>query len=188
MDPVSHALLGVASGLSVMPRNTKIAALAGLAGALLPDADVLISSAGDPLLNVEYHRHFSHALIAAPVGALIAAGVLWLALRRRAAFGMLYWPALAGFINAILLDACTSYGTRLLWPFTDTRFAWSVVAVVDPVPTLILLAGVVLALKSGLAWRARIAIVAVIAYLGAGALQQHRARHACRHDAAAARG
>jgi inner membrane protein len=176
MDPLSHALLGAASGLSLSRRCTRVAALAGAAGAVLPDADVVIRSASDPLLNVEYHRHFSHALIVAPAGAAIAAGALWLVLRRRAAFNALYWPALAGYVSAILLDACTSYGTRLFWPLADTRAALSVVAVVDPVPTLMLLVGVALALQRDLARPARIAVAGLLVYLGLGALQQERAR------------
>ncbi|MDP1717511.1 MAG: hypothetical protein Q8L40_05495, partial [Burkholderiales bacterium] len=75
-------------------------------------------------------------------------------------------------------------GTRLLWPFADTRFAWSVVAVVDPLPTLMLLAGVILALKAGSAPRARIAIATVVLYLGVGALQQARVRDAAEQLAA----
>ena len=46
--------------------------MVGLAAGLLADADVLISSANDPLLNIEYHRHFSHSLFFIPIGAAIA--------------------------------------------------------------------------------------------------------------------
>lgn len=187
MDPVSHALLGAASGRSVAHRHGRYAMLAGLAGALLPDADVLIGSGGDPLLAVEYHRHFSHSLTAAPLGALFAAGAVWLALRRRAAFGVLYVAALAGFVSAILLDACTSYGTRLLWPFDDARFSWSIVAVIDPLMTLILIAGTVLALKTDSAARARVTLFLALIYLGGGWMQRERAA-AVTQELAAARG
>ena len=76
MDPFSHALLGAASGHAAARSHRKAAALAGAAGALLPDADVLVPSASDPLLALEYHRHFSHALVISPLVALIASALL----------------------------------------------------------------------------------------------------------------
>ncbi|MDB2316436.1 metal-dependent hydrolase, partial [Luminiphilus sp.] len=33
--------------------------------------------------------------------------------------------ALVGYATHGLLDACTTYGTMLLWPFSDARIAWS---------------------------------------------------------------
>lgn len=175
MDPLSHALLGAASGQSVARRSGRIAAVAGALGALLPDADVLIGSDTDPLLALEYHRQFTHSVAAAPVGAFIVAAVLWLLMRRRAAFGNLYVSALAGYVSALLLDACTSYGTQLLWPFSDRRFSASIVAVIDPVVTLVLLAGVAIALRSSSAKAARTSIAIVVAYLGFGWVQHERA-------------
>ena len=43
--------------------------------------------------------------------------------------------AVVGYLSHILLDACTSFGTQVLWPLTDRRFAASIVAVIDPVVT-----------------------------------------------------
>ncbi|MFZ5462329.1 MAG: metal-dependent hydrolase [Pseudomonadota bacterium] len=187
MDPLSHALLGAAGGQGLVRRHGRAAALAGFAGAMLPDADVLIGAADDPLLNIEFHRHFSHAIVSAPLGALLAATLVWLVLRRRAPFAVLYGSALIGFLSAILLDACTSYGTRLLWPLAETRFAWSVVAVVDPLFTLILLVGVGLALWRGRPGPATVALALAVLYLGFGWLQRERAE-AYMETVAAARG
>lgn len=178
MDPFSHALLGAASGQSLARAGRGMAALAAAAAALLPDADIFIASDSDPLLGIEYHRHFTHSLLAAPVGALIVAGVIRLALRRGLPFTALYWPALAGYLSAVLLDACTSYGTQLLWPFSNRRFGWNIIAVVDPVMTLVLLVGVVLAFRRGIAKPARIALFVAAIYLGCGWLQRERAEAA----------
>lgn len=175
MDPFSHALLGAAGGQLAGRGHVRAAALAGFAGAMLPDADVFIGAADDPLLNIEFHRHFSHAFVSAPLGALLMAGLTWLLLRRRVPLAVLYWPALIGFISAILLDACTSYGTRLLWPFSIERHSWSIVAVVDPLFTLILLTGVALSLRIRRIRPAAIALAAALLYLGLGWLQRERA-------------
>jgi inner membrane protein len=101
--------------------------------------------------------------------------VLWFAVKRKHEPLPLFIAALAGYLSAVLLDACTSYGTQLLWPFTDKRFAASIVAVIDPVVTLILLIGVVAAFRAASAKAAGIAIAATLVYLGFGWLQRERA-------------
>lgn len=176
MDPVSHALLGAVSAYALARAPRRTAALAGALGALLPDADVLIRSSADPLLTLEYHRHFTHALPMAPLLALLPAVLLWLILRRRVPLRGLYGAALLGVVSASLLDACTSYGVHLLWPFVERRHAWSIVAVVDPVVTLVLAVGLVLALKRDAVRRSRVALAAVLAYLALGWVQNERVR------------
>ena len=48
-----------------------MAALVGAVAGMTADLDVLIRSSADPLLNLEYHRHFSHSLLFVPLGALL---------------------------------------------------------------------------------------------------------------------
>ena len=189
MDIVTHALLGAASAFARRrPRtHARAAATAGALGAMLPDMDVFIQSAQDPLLVVEYHRQFSHSLVIAPLGALLVAGVCWFAFRQRVAFSAVFWPALIGFLSHVILDMATSYGVQFLWPFSEQRYSWSIVAVVDPVVTLVLAVGVVLAVRAGTPRRARVALTVVALYLGVGWLQQQRVERAIL-EAAAARG
>ena len=72
MDVITQGLLGGVLAQSAANRNEKKwATLAGVASGLVADADVLIYSSSDPLLNIEYHRHFSHALVFIPFGAAI---------------------------------------------------------------------------------------------------------------------
>ena len=142
MDPLTHATLGAvaASLLAGKPGALRASVLVGAAGALVPDLDVLIRSGNDPLLTLQYHRHFTHALVFAPIAGLVVAALLhfgWFRKREsRPAFRTLWGWATAGAATAGLLDACTSYGTHLFWPFTDDRVAWNLVAVVDPLFTL----------------------------------------------------
>jgi len=178
LDPLSHALLGALGARSLTPRRGRAPLLAGAAGALLPDADVLIRSASDPLLTLEFHRQFTHSFVIAPLGALLAGGALYLLLRRRIAFGVLYLAALIGYVSALLLDACTSYGTQLLWPFTAARYAWSVIPVVEPVMTAVLLVGVLRAWRSCSARGARVALVLALGWLATGWAQRERADEA----------
>lgn len=147
MDPVTHGMLGAAAASLVARReHLRLAVAAGIAGALVPDLDVLLfASDADPLREVEFHRHFTHSFAFVPFGGLIAATLLWLLVRRRAPFLSLWLFASIGTATAGLLDACTGFGTHLLWPFSEARTAWGIIAIVDPVFTLALIAGVVLA-------------------------------------------
>jgi len=188
MDLLTHAALGAAGAAAIAPaRQMRLAALAGAMAALLPDADQLIASANDPLLTLEYHRHFTHALVFVPLGALFAAVLLWLGLRDRIAFWRLYVYAFVGYLLSPLLDACTSYGTHLLWPFSEQPVAWSIVAIVDPLLTIVILVLLVVALVSLRPGLARIAVGATGAMLLVGYAQHERALGHAR-ELAAARG
>ena len=145
LDPITQGALGASLAQSVGDRGKlRTAAVLGALAGLAPDLDVLIRSPNDPLLFLEYHRQFSHALAFIPFGALLCALALHVFVRRRLRFAETYASCLLGYATHGLLDACTSYGTMLLWPFSEARIAWNVVSVVDPVLTLVLLALLVL--------------------------------------------
>lgn len=144
MDLVTQGVVGAAMASAAAPaQESRRAAFIGLGAGLLPDADVLIRSAEDPLLVLEYHRHFTHALVMVPVVALVAAAAFGLVARRLSSgrplpFRRIYGYALLGASLAGLLDASTSYGTHLWWPFINAPVAWSIISILDPVFTLLL--------------------------------------------------
>lgn len=176
MDIVTHGLLGAVAAQSASnSERIRAASFAGFASALLPDADVLIRSDADPLLVLEYHRHFTHALAFVPVGALLASLMLWPVLRRHLAWPAIFGYAFLGYATAGLLDACTSYGTRIFWPFSSEAFALSIIAVVDPLFSLILLASLIAAWKLHAVNWSRAGFAVAILYLGLGAIQHQRA-------------
>lgn len=176
MDPLTHSTFGMAVAMMVAPRgNRRQAALAGLAAGLLPDADIFIRSDADPLLGLEYHRHFTHSVAFQPVIALLAASIAWLLLRGKTPWRLLFLPALAAGLSHIFCDAWTSYGTRLWWPFADTRVAWDMVSIIDPLVTLPLLAGVILGLLRPQGRAVPVALGIVACYLGLALVQRGRA-------------
>jgi len=188
MDLLTHAALGAAGAAAIAPAaRVRLAAAAGGIAGLLPDADILITSASDPLLNLEFHRHFSHSLAFTPVGACIAALVVWGFCRRRAGFAAIYLYCFVGYLLAPLLDACTSYGTHLLWPFSERPVAWNIVSVIDPLVTLGIVVPLAIALRLGRRLFAGVAVGMAVAGLGLGWLQHDRAERIA-HDTAAARG
>ena len=141
----------------------------------MPDSDVLIRSASDPLLHLEYHRHFTHALLFIPIGGLITAALGRLITRGKKTIRELWLPASLGWGTHGLLDSCTSYGTYLLWPISNERVAWDNVSIIDPLFTLPLLAGVLLAVKMKRVAIARAALIWAVLYLSIGVLQGQRA-------------
>jgi len=176
VDPLTHGLLGAAVAQAALPApESRKALLLGAAAGMLADGDVFLRVISDPALPWEVHRHATHALLFSPVGGLLAALpflIAWAAWRAR-------WRAVLGaatlaYATHGLLDACTSYGTSLLLPFSEARAAWDVIAILDPLFTLLLGAGMLLA-----AWRLRkapafAALALCAAYLGLG-WRQHTA-------------
>lgn len=166
-----------------------LAMLCGFLAGMAPDLDVLISSAEDPLLFLEYHRQFTHSLIFIPLGALLVAAALWLVIGRRRGwvFKRVYAYCLAGYATHALLDACTTYGTLLLWPFSDQRFAWNNISIIDPLFTLPILGLVIAARWKRRAWLARIAMFWAVSYLLLGIVARDAAVEAG-YEVAASRG
>jgi len=181
VDILTQGVIGaVAAQALARPEHQRRAALAGGLGGLLPDADVFIRSAADPLLSLEYHRHFTHSLAFVPVGAAIAGTLAWLLLRCRLPWAALFLPALIGFATHGLLDASTSYGTRLLWPLSDERVAWNVISIIDPLFTLPLLWGCLHGARRLKSRPPRVALSLGVAYLCLCSLQHARALGALR--------
>jgi inner membrane protein len=176
MDILTQALLGGVLAQSVAHKNEKkLAAITGMVAGLIADADVLIGSASDPLLQIEFHRHFTHALVFIPFGAAIALLLLWPFMRNKLPLSRLYLFCFAGFSLSGVLDGFTSYGTHLFWPFTDVRTSLNLIAIVDPIFTLILLTALVLGLRKFHRSIAMVGLLLAAGYLGVGFVQQQRA-------------
>ena len=188
MDPISQGTIAAVVPQAAFPREKmRAAALLGCLAGMAPDLDVFINSPTDPLLFLEYHRQFTHALVFIPIGAAIATLLLHWTVRRTLALRESYLACLLGYATHGFLDACTSYGTQLFWPFTDYRVAWNNVSVVDPsftVPLLVL--GIVAVLRRRRAY-AVAGLVWAFSYLALGVVQNQRAE-AAGAELAASRG
>ncbi|MCZ6644462.1 MAG: metal-dependent hydrolase [Gammaproteobacteria bacterium] len=153
MDPISQAALGAVVAQSVAHHKLgyRAAGIGALVGAM-PDIDVFFSIGGDYFDQLVWHRGITHSLIFAPViGPLIA----WLVWRWEARASpapadrkrLLAWVAaiVAAIFSHPLLDLLTTYGTQLLLPFSDARFAINAMPIIDPAYTLTLLGGLLIA-------------------------------------------
>ena len=147
---------------------------------MAPDLDNFIRSDHDPLIYLEYHRHFTHSLIFIPVGGLICAAFFHFVLtkRKELAFKWTWLFCTLGYATHGLLDAATSYGTQLFWPFSDVRIAWRIISIIDPLFTLPALLGVILCAIKRKALFAHFALGWVVFYLSLGIVQNQRATQA----------
>lgn len=74
-----------------------------------------------------------------PIGALIATALLWYFFRKKLSVIQIYIFSLLGYATAGIADTFTSYGTKLFWPFLDTRYSWDLISVFDPIFSIIIL-------------------------------------------------
>jgi inner membrane protein len=181
MDPLSQGLVGAAAAQILLSKRVgKRAWLYGALGGMAPDLDVLIRSSADPLLHLEYHRHFTHALPFAPFGGALASlpflpkrnSGQW---RLRPDWLLVMMTFIVGYGTHGLLDLCTSYGTVMFWPFSSERFAIDWISIVDPSFTLPLGIGVFLTARRASLRPIVFASAFSLLYLLLGAWQHHRA-------------
>lgn len=179
MDPLSQGLIGAVAGQSKANKSHMVyATIFGLLAGMSADLDVLIRSQSDPLLAIQFHRHFTHSLVFIPLGALLCAGVFYWVFRAKKkgfSFKAVYLYCLLGYATHGLLDSFTGYGTQLFWPFSDYRVAWNAISIIDPLFTLPLL---LVTIASFIFKKRQIAIagfIYAVCYLAFGVTQQHRA-------------
>ncbi|MEM7789958.1 MAG: metal-dependent hydrolase [Verrucomicrobiota bacterium] len=185
MDPLTQASLGAAAAVAFSKReHLRLAAVVGAAAGMAPDIDVFIKSAEDPLLSLQYHRHFTHALIIAPLLGLVVAGLFWFLLyRMRPQYALLARFAVVGALTHGPLDACTSYGTLLYWPFVMHRESWDIISIIDPIFTGPLVALLLFAVLRRRRFYGQLALALCLIYLCLGCVQRERAEYAAQQIA-----
>ena len=176
MDPITQGTVGAAFAQSTANKNNilRIGVIGFLAG-LAPDLDVLIRSSNDPILFLEYHRQFSHSLFFIPFGSLIVALLIFPLVKKSMSLKTVYVASFLGYATHGLLDACTSYGTQLFWPFSNERVTWNNISIVDPLFTIPILILVGTAIKTRKKLFSFFAIGWATFYLSLGFVQYERA-------------
>ncbi|KKO47199.1 hydrolase [Arsukibacterium ikkense] len=146
MDSLSQICLGAGVAVLVMGRRVPVkqTLLWGAVAGTLPDLDVLFD-AGDAIANMVSHRAHTHAPFYL---ALFSPLLAWFisAVHKQPALFKRWWLAISlVLITHPLLDVMTVYGTRLGLPFTDTPFGVGSIFIIDPLYTLPLLCGLIVA-------------------------------------------
>lgn len=179
MDTITHAISGAVIGAATSrhPQEMRRRALWGALFAAFPDTDAALMLFTDMFTYLNEHRGYTHSVIMLPLwSALLGllASYPWSGgwrLRWRE-YAVLAAAALAAHI---LGDLITSYGTKVFKPLYDAPLAFPITFIIDPIFTLILLAGLVAAL-----WRKRPAFAAasaaiLLAYLSVQVFAQQQA-------------
>lgn len=154
MDPFSQAALGAVVARTVAPQDmAKGVILVGVIAGAVPDIDVFFSLGGDYFDRLVTHRGITHSLFFAPVVGPLLGYCVW-GLKRhrngtdppsRRELGWWMVIASAALLSHPLLDWLTPYGTQLLLPFSDQRFAINAMPIIDPIYTLSLICGLLAA-------------------------------------------
>ncbi|CAM1347115.1 metal-dependent hydrolase [Tenacibaculum crassostreae] len=145
MDSLTQIVLGAAVGEAVLGKKVgNKAMLYGAIAGTIPDLDVYIGKLFDTVTALEIHRGFTHSVLFSIVFGWIFGWLI--SLYEKNAFTkewskLMFW----GFITHSLLDAHTTWGTQLFWPF-DVRLAFKNIFVIDPLYTLPFLVFLLLAM------------------------------------------
>ncbi len=145
MDSLTQIVLGAAVGEAVLGKKigNKAMLLGAIAGTI-PDLDVIANYFTDTVSALEIHRGFTHSIVFAVVFGLLFGWLLSL-WDKRASLKQWSWFWFLCFVTHPLLDAHTTWGTQLFWPF-DLRLAYKNIFVIDPLYTLPFLVFLILAM------------------------------------------
>lgn len=148
MDSLTQVALGAAVGHACWHRQLgdRPALLLGGALGLLPDLDVMLYPLMDEIQKLYWHRGESHSLFFAVIGSLFFA---WLFRKTRWGDKLTPRRAMAGVFLVLVthyaIDCFNVYGTQLLAPVSRHGFQIGNMFVIDPLYTVPLLAGIIVA-------------------------------------------
>jgi len=155
LDSLTHIAVGSAIGMAVMgPRIPRWkSAMWGAVCATLPDLDTFIPH-GDPIRDMTYHRAESHSLFYLTLASPLIAWLIWRMQPAAAPFQRWWLLVFLALIFHPLLDLMTIYGTQLGLPFTDYPFGIGSIFIIDPLFSLPVMVGAIVALS----WRSERAL------------------------------
>lgn len=157
MDSLTQAVLGAAVAHICWHRQLgRVSLVWGALLGTLPDLDVILYPFIDGVERLYWHRGASHSIWFVLVGSVLAGLALTKIRRGNRVTGS---RAVAGaslvFATHILIDYFTIYGTQLLAPVSRYGFARGNMFIIDPLFTIPLVAGIVVAglVKGKTGWK-----------------------------------
>jgi inner membrane protein len=133
LDPISHALVGLAAGGFSGDGGvlSNPLALGCLIGSVMPDADIIMQYWGD-YAYLKHHRGASHSLVG--MAALSAAASLLIRLLfPGSSFLSIFLWTFIGCLTHVGLDIFNSYGAKLFWPFCNKKIGTGLMLSFDPI-------------------------------------------------------
>jgi inner membrane protein len=177
LDNITHTLVGVTLVRAGLGRGYAGAVAVMAMASNLPDADIVTAVTGGAVPYLAAHRGVSHGVLGVVAFGVLAAALVagWQAARHRHAptwrqVAGLMMVGLAGTCLHVLMDLPTSYGTRVLSPFSNTWFAFDWLPIIDVYLWVLLAAGFVVTFWAP-ARRTRIARLVLLAVVANYALR-----------------
>jgi len=177
MDPLSQGLVGTSvSHLYIKNKRLILLSIIAFLSAMSPDLDIFFRSDEDPLIFLEYHRQFTHSLIFIPIGGLICSIFFYFFLARRYEinFKTVYIVSTLAYATHGLVDATTSYGTQLYWPFSNERVAFNLISVIDPLFTFPILLLLFFSILKKNYFLSILSVIWIFSYYSLGKYQEQR--------------
>ena len=149
MDSLTQAALGALCGEILLSRKLGWKGAAwGAAFGTFPDLDIIGYLWMDAAEQLRWHRGISHSLLMIPIASLFFAGILKKIHQKHAlSFKRAFWFVFSAWATHIFIDCFNSYGTQIFEPFSDYRFAFNCVFIIDPFFTGPLILGLFFCLK-----------------------------------------
>jgi len=160
MDTITHGLLGaVTAQLGFRQKIGRDATWAAIVGGIIPDLDIFIAplmtltgSEVEDFTFITTHRGITHSLLVVPFLSLATAGLWWWFRRKvyvnppetdkaepSTPFWLMFLCVFLAMLSHPILDVGTTYGTQLLAPLSNHRFAIDAIPIVDLIYTPILI-------------------------------------------------
>jgi inner membrane protein len=130
MDPLTHSATGLFLSRAGFNRLSPYATPILILAANAPDIDV-VSALGGQLNYLKYHRHLTHAIVMAPLMALLPLLIVRFFARAPVHWKGAYLISLAAVATHLALDATNVYGIRLLLPFSAHWYRLDLTSVID---------------------------------------------------------
>ena len=163
MDPITHALVGLAAGSfsgsgSVLENPL---ALGCLIGSVIPDGDIIMQYWGD-YAYLKNHRGASHSLVGISVLSAAAAFLIDFIFPGNNFWSIFLWTFI-GCMTHIGLDIFNSYGAKIFWPLYDKKIGTGLMLSFDPF--LIAAAAIVYGFNSSNLMYTEMSVAAFVCYL-----------------------
>jgi inner membrane protein len=138
MDSITQIVLGASVGEAVCGKRAGNKALVwGAVAGTIPDLDVLATPFMDMVDQLDFHRGVTHSILFALVVSPLLGGLVK-RIHRHDPATFRDWTLVffLGFVTHALLDCCTTWGTKLFYPFSDRAISFQNVFVIDPLYTV----------------------------------------------------
>src|SRR5699024_7580414 len=135
MDSFTQIVLGAAVGEAALGKKVgNKALLYGAIAGTIPDLELLSRYFVSTLTPLEIHLWYTHSILFAVFGGMLFGWLvsLW---KKKASWKQWYWMFFLGFFTHSWLDAHTSWGTQIFWPF-GYQISFRNIFVIDPLYTI----------------------------------------------------